>query len=111
MTGCDEKLTLGKKQFIQKCQSVDAEVEKVKTSPRPAEYTSPGHSRDKKLKDFKAKKTTFARSVESGQWKEAALQTMSSKELVDHLEGLRNTVKRLQHSTFSVTLEEDVSCG
>ena len=47
------------------------------------------------------------------EWKEANLQRMTSKELVDHLEGLRNTVKRLQQSEckFKQVDEEEVSCG
>ena len=71
------------------------------------------------IKDFKIKSNSaFAKSVESSlssseQWKEANLQKMTSKELVDHLEGLRNTVKRLQNSEckFKVVDEEEVSCG
>ena len=46
------------------------------------------------------------------EWKEANLQRMTSKELVDHLEGLRNTVKRLQQSECKFKQdEEEVSCG
>ena len=116
LLACDKSVaeTPLKRNPLVKCQSMDAEVEseKVRRSPKPAEYTSPGHSnKEKKVKEFKTKKTTFARSIESSQWKEAALQGMSPKELVDHLEGLRNTVKRLQHSTLNVTLEEDISVG
>lgn len=102
---------------LSKCQSVDS-------SPRDksgaAEYKSPGHSaaRDSKVSEFKNKsKATFSKTVETStpmeEWKEANLQRMTSKELVDHLEGLRNTVKRLQQSEckFKQVDEEEVSCG
>ena len=103
---------------LSKCQSADS-------SPRDksgaAEYKSPGHSaaaRDNKVSDFKNKsKATFSKTVETStpmeEWKEANLQRMTSKELVDHLEGLRNTVKRLQQSEckFKQVDEEEVSCG
>ena len=102
---------------LSKSQSVDS-------SPRDksgaAEYKSPGHSsaRDNKVSEFKNKsKSAFSKTVETStpmeEWKEANLQRMSSKELVDHLEGLRNTVKRLQMSEckFKPVEEEEVSCG
>ena len=80
---------------------------------KPAEYKSPGHhNRDKKIQDFKNKsKSAFVKSADT--WKEANLQGMTSKELVDHLEGLRNTVRRLQNSEFKFKSvdEEEVSCG
>ena len=84
-----------------------------------AKYSSPTHNGDRttKLEQFKnSSKTTFAKSVESGkdQYKEVNLHLMTSKELEDHLEGLRNTVKRLQHSQCSfkpVEEETDISCA
>ena len=68
-----------------------------------AEYCSPTHGADRstKIENFKnSSKTKFAKSVESGkdQYQEVNLHLMTSKELEDHLEGLRNTVKRLQLS-------------
>ena len=70
------------------------------------------------MSDFKNKsKATFAKTVETAapmeEWKEANLQRMTSKELVEHLEGLRNTVKRLQQSEYKCKAvdEEEVSCG
>ena len=68
------------------------------------------------MSEFKNKsKATFSKTVDTPmeEWKEANLQRMTSKELVDHLEGLRNTVKRLQQSEckFKTVDEEEVSCG
>ena len=60
-------------------------------------------------------KTALTKSVEIQEagWKEANLQGMTSKQLVEHLEGLRNTVKRLQQSEykFKTADEDEVSCG
>ena len=60
-------------------------------------------------------KTNLTKSVEIQEpgWKEANLQGMTSKQLVEHLEGLRNTVKRLQQSEykFKTADEDEVSCG
>ena len=99
---------------LSKSQSLDINNATNANSDKPAEYSSPGHT--KKIQDFKNKsKTTLGKSVDSfsSQWKEANLQGMTSKELVDHLEGLRNTVKRLQNTEFKFKTvdEEEVSCG
>ena len=101
-------------------QSVDSVSPRDKSGA--AEYKSPGHSasdRDSKVSEFKNKsKATFSKTVDTSstpmeEWKEANLQRMTSKELVDHLEGLRNTVKRLQQTEckFKPVDEEEVSCG
>ena len=87
-----------------------------------AEYSSPTHNNpDKTIKTqqqhFKnSNKTTFGVSVESGkdQYQEVNLHLLTSQELEDHLEGLRNTVRRLQHSQCSfkpVDEETDISCA
>ena len=102
-----------------KSQSVDVSSSSSAPGAGAAEYKSPGHStRDNRVSDFKNKsKATFAKTVETAapmeEWKEANLQRMTSKELVEHLEGLRNTVKRLQQSEYKCKTvdEEEVSCG
>ena len=86
---------------------------------RVAEYSSPTHhnlDKTAKTQHFKtSNKTTFGMSVESGkdQYQEVNLHLLTSQELEDHLEGLRNTVRRLQHSQCNfkpVDEETDISC-
>ena len=87
---------------------------------RVAEYSSPTHNnldKNTKTQHFKnSNKTTFGVSVESGksQYQEVNLHLLTSQELEDHLEGLRNTVRRLQHSQCNfkpVDEETDISCA
>ena len=86
---------------------------------RVAEYSSPTHNNlDKatKTQHFKnSNKNNFGVSVESGKDQyNKDLHLLTSQELEDHLEGLRNTVRRLQHSQCSfkpVDEETDISCA
>ena len=90
-------------------------AETPKGSPRvdkPAEYTSPparpnnkhdNGTEDKAISSHKEENNNISKPTEPV--KVVDLSKMSSKELTDHVEGLRNTVRRLQETECSFVKE------